>query len=150
MKTAFIGLGVMGYPMAGYLVKGGHDTVVYNRTTTRAQQWVAEFGGSSAATPREAAAGADIVFACVGNDDDVREVLLGDDGALAGLTAGATLVDHTTASAEIARESLSIATVIKALTRGVFMTGGRRCGYSGCPGSHGSRSRHTYEPAWLV
>ena len=104
MKTAFIGLGVMGYPMAGYLVKGGHDTVVYNRTTAKAQQWVAEFGGSSAATPRAAAAGADIVFACVGNDDDVREVLLGDDGALAGLTAGATLVDHTTASATIARE----------------------------------------------
>jgi 3-hydroxyisobutyrate dehydrogenase-like beta-hydroxyacid dehydrogenase len=104
MKTAFVGLGVMGYPMAGYLVKGGHDTVVYNRTAARADQWVGAYGGSSAATPREAATGADIVFCCVGNDDDVREVLLGDAGALEGLGEGAILVDHTTASATIARE----------------------------------------------
>ena len=104
MKTAFIGLGVMGYPMAGYLVKGGHDTVVYNRTAARAEQWAGEYGGSSAATPRAAASGADIVFCCVGNDDDVREVLLGDGGALAGMGEGAILVDHTTASATIARE----------------------------------------------
>ncbi len=104
MKTAFIGLGVMGYPMAGYLVKGGHDTVVCNRTAAKAAHWVAEYGGSHAATPREAAQGADIVFSCVGNDDDVRDVLLGDEGALAGLNEGAVLVDHTTASATIARE----------------------------------------------
>jgi 3-hydroxyisobutyrate dehydrogenase-like beta-hydroxyacid dehydrogenase len=104
MKTAFVGLGVMGYPMAGYLVKGGHDTVVCNRTVAKAEQWIEEYSGSLAATPREAAEGADIVFSCVGNDDDVREVLLGDEGALAGLGEGAILVDHTTASATIARE----------------------------------------------
>ena len=94
----------MGYPMAGYLAGAGHDTVVYNRTTEKAGQWVEQYGGRSAPTPREAAQGADIVFSCVGNDDDVREVLLGDDGVLAGIGDGAIIVDHTTASATIARE----------------------------------------------
>ncbi len=103
MKVAFIGLGVMGYPMAGYLAKAGHDVTVFNRTATKAGKWVAEFGGQSADTPRAAAAGAGFVFACVGNDDDVRAVLLGPDGALAGCAAGAVIVDHTTASAEVAR-----------------------------------------------
>lgn len=105
MKTAFIGLGVMGYPMAGHMVaKGNHDVTVYNRTTAKAQKWAEEHGGSFAETPREAAAGADVVCLCVGNDDDVRSVALGDDGVLAGMSEGAVLVDHTTASAHVARE----------------------------------------------
>jgi 3-hydroxyisobutyrate dehydrogenase len=102
--VAFLGLGVMGYPMAGHLARAGHRVTVYNRTPAKAQQWVAEYGGQSAATPRDAAQGADIVFACVGNDDDLRSVVLGEAGALAGMKAGAVFVDHTTASAEIARE----------------------------------------------
>ena len=104
MRVAFIGLGVMGYPMAGYLAKAGHDTVVYNRTADKARKWVTEFGGSSAPTPTEAATGADVVFVCVGNDDDVREVILGDAGALRGMAPDSIIVDHTTASAIIARE----------------------------------------------
>jgi len=104
MKTAFIGLGVMGYPMAGHLVKGGHEVTVYNRTTAKAQKWADEHGGSYAETPAEAAKGADVVCLCVGNDDDVRSVTFGDDGVLAGMSAGAVLVDHTTASAVVARE----------------------------------------------
>jgi len=90
--------------MAGYLAKAGHETVVYNRTAAKAERWVAEYGGASAPTPRQAAAGADIVFSCVGNDDDVREVLLGEDGVLEGIGEGGIIVDHTTASAKIARE----------------------------------------------
>jgi len=104
MRVAFVGLGVMGYPMAGYLAKAGHDTVVYNRTAAKASTWVAEFGGSSAPTPGEAADGTDVVFVCVGNDDDVREVILGETGVLGGMVAGGIIVDHTTASATIARE----------------------------------------------
>ncbi|MBI5495983.1 MAG: NAD(P)-dependent oxidoreductase [Deltaproteobacteria bacterium] len=104
-KVAFLGLGVMGYPMAGHLAKkGGHDVTVYNRTAAKAAKWVAEHGGRSAPTPRAAAAGAEFVCMCVGNDHDVREVALGPDGALAGMASGAVLVDHTTASATIARE----------------------------------------------
>ncbi|MVW73620.1 NAD(P)-dependent oxidoreductase [Bordetella sp. 15P40C-2] len=103
-KVAFLGLGVMGYPMAGHLAKAGHEVTVYNRTEAKAKAWAAEFGGSSAATPREAAVGAEIVFACVGNDDDLRSVVLGEDGAFAGMSAGAVFVDHTTASADVARE----------------------------------------------
>jgi 3-hydroxyisobutyrate dehydrogenase len=103
-EVAFLGLGVMGYPMAGHLKARGHDVVVYNRTAAKAQKWLAERGGASAPTPREAAAGRDIVFACVGNDDDLRSVTLGPDGAFAGMKPGAVFVDHTTASANVARE----------------------------------------------
>jgi 3-hydroxyisobutyrate dehydrogenase-like beta-hydroxyacid dehydrogenase len=104
-KLAFLGLGVMGYPMAGHLIKkGGHDVTVYNRSAAKAAQWVKEYGGRSAATPREAAAGCDLVAMCVGNDDDVRSVVYGDNGAIAGMKKGAILVDHTTASAIVARE----------------------------------------------
>lgn len=102
--VAFVGLGVMGYPMAGHLQTAGYQVRVYNRTAERAEQWCNQYGGTSRSTPREAAAGADVVFVCVGNDDDVRSVVLGADGALAGLAGGAVLVDHTTASAELARE----------------------------------------------
>ncbi len=104
MRTAFIGLGVMGYPMAGFLSKSGHDVVVYNRTTAKAEAWCREYKGSVALTPFEAARDTDVVFCCVGNDDDVREVLIGERGALQGLSEGAVVVDHTTASAELARE----------------------------------------------
>ena len=104
MRTAFVGLGVMGFPMAGFLAKAGYATTVYNRTSSKAEKWVAEHGGSSANTPRKAATGADIVFCCVGNDDDVRDVILGEDGVLNGVDEGAIIVDHTTASATIARE----------------------------------------------
>ena len=103
-KVAFLGLGVMGYPMAGHLARAGHAVTVYNRTPAKAQAWAAEFGGKLAATPREAAAGADFIFACVGNDDDLRSITLGADGAFAGMAPGAIFVDHTTASAEVARE----------------------------------------------
>jgi 3-hydroxyisobutyrate dehydrogenase len=102
--VAFLGLGVMGYPMAGHLAAAGHAVTVYNRSVAKSAQWVAEHGHQSAATPREAAVGADIVFACVGNDDDLRSVVLGAKGAFAGMKKGATFVDHTTASAEVARE----------------------------------------------
>ncbi len=108
--VAFIGLGVMGYPMAGHLAKAGHTTRVYNRTASKAEKWVEEFGGSAHATPREAASGAEFVFACVGNDDDLRSVVYGDDGILAGLSDGAIFVDHTTASADVAREVENAAT----------------------------------------
>lgn len=104
MKVAFLGLGVMGYPMAGHLTRAGHQVCVFNRTAAKALSWVSEFGGTSASTPAGAAQDADIVFCCVGNDDDVREVLLGDKGALAAMGAGTYLVDHTTASASLARE----------------------------------------------
>jgi len=104
-KVAFLGLGVMGYPMAGHLKKkGGHDVTVYNRSAAKAEQWAKEYGGRSAPTPREAAAGAEVVLMCVGNDNDIRSVVYGDQGALAGMKAGSVLVDHTTASADIARE----------------------------------------------
>jgi 3-hydroxyisobutyrate dehydrogenase-like beta-hydroxyacid dehydrogenase len=108
-KLAFLGLGVMGYPMAGHLLKkGGHDVTVYNRTPAKAQQWAKEYGGKSAPTPREAAKDCDFVMMCVGNDDDVRSVVYGpdgkDSGALAGMKRGAILVDHTTASATLAKE----------------------------------------------
>jgi 3-hydroxyisobutyrate dehydrogenase len=104
-KVAFLGLGVMGYPMAGHLKgKGGHEVTVYNRTAAKAERWVAQHGGRSAATPRQAAQGQDFVMTCVGNDNDLREVTLGPDGAFAGIGKGAVFIDHTTASAEIARE----------------------------------------------
>jgi 3-hydroxyisobutyrate dehydrogenase len=104
-KVAFLGLGVMGYPMAGHLkAKGGHDVTVYNRTAAKAEKWVAQYGGKSAKTPKQAAAGQDFVMCCVGNDNDLREVTLGPNGAFAGVGKGKVFVDHTTASAEIARE----------------------------------------------
>ena len=109
MKLAFLGLGVMGYPMAGHLQKAGHSVTVYNRNAEKSAKWVATYGGVSAATPREAAQGADSVMMCVGNDNDVRSVIYGADGALAGLAAGAVLVDHTTASADVAREAYAAA-----------------------------------------
>src|SRR5580658_7739364 len=103
-KVAFLGLGVMGYPMAGHLAAKGHTVTVYNRTAAKAEKWVAEHKGKSAKTPRSAAAGQEIVFCCVGNDDDLRGVVLGEDGAFAGMDKNTIFVDHTTASAEIARE----------------------------------------------
>lgn len=103
-QVAFLGLGVMGYPMAGHLARAGHKVTVYNRTAAKSAQWAAEYGGSTAATPREAATGASIVFCCVGNDDDLRQVVLGADGAFAGMAKGTIFVDHTTASAQVARE----------------------------------------------
>jgi 3-hydroxyisobutyrate dehydrogenase len=113
-KVAFLGLGVMGGPMAGHLKAAGHQVTVYNRTAAKAQAWVAQHGGAAAATPREAAEGADFVFACVGNDADLSSVVTGDDGAFAGMARGAVLVDHTTASADVARELHS-----KAVLRGL-------------------------------
>ena len=106
-KVAFLGLGVMGFPMAGHLAAKGHEVTVYNRTPAKAEAWVKQHGGRHAATPKEAAEGQEIVFACVGNDDDLRQVVLGDDGAFAGMRRGALFVDHTTASAEVARELAS-------------------------------------------
>lgn len=103
-KVAFIGLGVMGYPMAGHLANAGFQTRVYNRTSAKAEKWCQEYEGDFALTPREAAEGADFVFMCVGNDDDLRSVVYGDDGALAGCKDGSILIDHTTASANVARE----------------------------------------------
>ena len=103
-NVAFLGLGVMGYPMAGHLAAAGHKVTVYNRTPAKSAEWVKTHGGASAATPAAASAGADIVFACVGNDDDLRSITIGADGAFAGMKSGAIFVDHTTASAEVARE----------------------------------------------
>ena len=110
-NVAFIGLGVMGYPMAGHLSKAGYKTCVYNRTTAKAEQWCKDYTGGFATTPREAAANADFVFVCVGNDDDLRSVIYGDDGVLAGIKGDAILVDHTTASADVAREIADKASV---------------------------------------
>jgi len=109
MKVTFTGLGVMGYPMAGFLARAGHDVTVFNRTTSKAGAWQKEFGGSMAMSPRAAATGAEIVFCCVGNDDDVRQVILGADGVLAGATKGSVIVDHTTASARVACEVYQLA-----------------------------------------
>jgi 3-hydroxyisobutyrate dehydrogenase len=115
MRVAFLGLGVMGFPMAGHLrSRGGHEVTVFNRTTAKAEAWSKQYGGEAKRTPREAAKGAEIVFMCVGNDDDVRSIVYGDEGALAGMGKGAILVDHTTASAELARELFA-----KAKERGV-------------------------------
>ncbi|MGH7001326.1 MAG: NAD(P)-dependent oxidoreductase [Stellaceae bacterium] len=109
MKVAFLGLGVMGYPMAGHLAKNGHTVTVYNRTASRAEDWVKEYGGGLRPTPAEAATEADIVFACVGNDDDLRAVVTGAQGAFAGMQRGAIFADHTTASSAIARELYQLA-----------------------------------------
>lgn len=103
-KLAFLGLGVMGYPMAGHLARAGHDVTVYNRTRSKSEAWSHEYGGTTASTPRQAASGAEIVLACVGNDDDLRSVCLGEDGAFAGMTNGTLFVDHTTVSAAVTHE----------------------------------------------
>ena len=103
-RVAFIGLGVMGYPMAGHLASGGHEVTVYNRTAAKAEAWAKEHGGKAAPTPREAAEGADFVFCCVGNDDDLRSVTTGPDGAFHGMKSGTVFIDNTTASSEVARE----------------------------------------------
>jgi len=108
-KTAFIGLGVMGYPMAGHLKKAGHEVTVYNRKASKAEQWVQEFGGMKASTPEEAAKDADFVMACVGNDDDLREITCGTNGAFSGMKQGAVFIDHTTVSAKVTRELAEIA-----------------------------------------
>src|SRR4029450_7447932 len=113
MKLAFLGLGVMGYPMAGHLSRAGHDVTVFNRTPAKASKWTETFGGKSAPTPAAAARGAEMVLMCVGNDDDVRAVIVGADGALGGMAAGTILVDHTTASAQVAREMNAAAEVRK-------------------------------------
>src|SRR5258708_4858754 len=114
-KVAFLGLGVMGFPMAGHLVaKGGHEVTVFNRTPAKAKTWAEKFGGRTASTPAAAAEGQDFVMACVGNDDDLRAVTIGADGAFAAMKAGSIFVDHTTASAEVARE------LDKAATKGGF------------------------------
>ena len=109
MKVAFLGMGVMGFPMAGHLQKAGHSVTVYNRTAAKSAKWVETHGGKSAPTPKAAAQGQDIVFACVGNDDDLRGIATGPDGAFAGMGTGGLFVDHTTASAEIARELSTLA-----------------------------------------
>ena len=109
MKTAFLGLGVMGYPMAGHLARAGHEVAVYNRMTAKARAWVADYGGVCRDSPAAAAEGAEIVFACVGNDDDLRAIVAGPEGALAGMRRGAIFADHTTASADVARELAALA-----------------------------------------
>jgi len=111
-KVAWIGLGVMGYPMAGHLARAGHDVTVYNRTAEKFERWVKEYGGRAAPTPREAARDADFVLACVGNDEDLRQVTVGEDGAFHGMKEGAVFVDHTTASADVARELHAKATAM--------------------------------------
>ena len=108
-RLAFLGLGVMGYPMAGHLQSAGHEVTVYNRTTAKAESWVKQNGGAMATTPRAAVQGAEFVFACVGNDDDLRSVCLGDDGALDGMQGGSVFVDHTTVSAQVTRELFAVA-----------------------------------------
>jgi len=108
-KVAFLGLGVMGYPMAGHLAKTGHEVTVYNRTPAKAEKWITEHSGAMAATPHEAAAGADFVMSCVGNDDDLRAICTGEDGAFAGMENGAIFVDHTTVSSKVTRELYGLA-----------------------------------------
>lgn len=131
-KVAFIGLGNMGYPMAGHLVRAGYEVCVYNRSSEKAQKWVAEHGGRHAETPAQAAAGADVVCVCVGNDDDLRSVVLGEQGALAGMQAGAYLIDHTTASAEVARELSAVAAGQGVAVLDAPVSGGQAGAQNGC------------------
>jgi len=145
-KVSFLGLGVMGYPMAGHLVKAGHEVCVYNRTTAKAETWASEHGGSFAATPREAAQGAEFVMACVGNDDDLRAVCLGDDGALAGMEAGAIFVDHTTVSAKVTRELYAAADALQISFVDAPVSGGQAGAENGqlgvmCGGDQGAYDR---------
>jgi 3-hydroxyisobutyrate dehydrogenase len=124
-KVAFLGLGVMGFPMAGHLAAAGHEVTVYNRTAERAEAWVAKHGGRHAPTPAAAAKGNEFVFACVGNDNDLRSIVYGDNGALAGMGEGATFVDHTTASAEVAREIAAAAAKRKVAFLDAPVSGGQ-------------------------
>ena len=145
-KVSFLGLGVMGYPMAGHLVKAGHEVCVYNRTTAKAETWASEHGGSFAATPREAAQGAEFVMACVGNDDDLRAVCLGCDGALAGMEAGAIFVDHTTVSAKVTRELYAAADALQISFVDAPVSGGQAGAENGqlgvmCGGDQGAYDR---------
>ena len=124
-NTAFIGLGVMGYPMAGFLAKAGHNVTVYNRTTSKAEKWVKEYGGKLAMTPAEAAKNADFIFACVGNDDDLRSVTTSKDGAFSAMNSGAMFVDHTTASAKVARELSDAANKLDCTSLDAPVSGGQ-------------------------
>lgn len=145
-KVSFLGLGVMGYPMAGHLVKAGHDVCVYNRTTAKAEKWAKEHGGRFATTPREAAEGADFVMACVGNDDDLRAVCLGDDGALAGMSAGTIFVDHTTVSAKVTRDLYAASDAMQISFVDAPVSGGQAGAENGqlgvmCGGDEGAYAR---------
>ena len=124
-KITFIGLGVMGYPMAGFLAKAGHSVTVYNRTTSKAEKWVKEYGGKLALTPAEAAKNADFIFACVGNDDDLRSVTTGRDGAFSTMNSGAMFIDHTTASAKVARELSDAAKILGCTSLDAPVSGGQ-------------------------
>src|SRR5262249_3795239 len=130
-KVAFLGLGVMGFPMAGHLANAGHHVTVYNRTTSRAEAWLQKYKGHRADTPAAAAKDAAIVFSCVGNDDDLRSIVYGDKGALGGMSAGAILVDHTTASAEVAREVFAAAAKSKVDFLDAPVSGGQAGGENG-------------------
>lgn len=131
-RVAFIGLGNMGYPMAGHLARGGCQVCVYNRTAEKAQRWVGQYGGTSADTPAAAAQDADVVFVCVGNDDDVRSVVMGETGALAGMRSGSYLVDHTTASAELARELARLGSEQGVAVLDAPVSGGQPGAENGC------------------
>ncbi|WP_428463361.1 NAD(P)-dependent oxidoreductase [Photobacterium kagoshimensis] len=131
-KIAFIGLGTMGFPMAGHLANAGHDVTVYNRTTATAERWLTQYQGSHALTPAEAAQGAEFIFTCVGNDDDVRQVYTGENGILATVQAGAILIDNTTASAEVAREVAAAALTANTQFLDAPVSGGEAGAVNGC------------------
>jgi len=137
MRIAFIGLGVMGYPMAGHLAKNGYEVTVYNRTTARAEAWCQKYAGRAVQTPAEAARNAEIIFSCVGNDDDVREVLLGADGVLNSISSGSIIVDHTTSSATVAREV-------------ALAAGGKSAGFLDAPVSGGQAGAEKGQLAVMV
>jgi len=145
-KLAFLGLGVMGYPMAGHLQAAGHEVTVYNRTRAKAEDWVKQHGGDMGATPREASQGAEFVMACVGNDDDLRSVCLGDDGALAGMAGGSVFVDHTSVSARVTRELFAAADVGQISFVDAPVSGGQAGAENGalsimCGGDEGAYAR---------
>ena len=145
-KVTFLGLGVMGYPMAGHLAARGHEVTVYNRTFAKAEKWVAEHGGKAARTPREAAQGAEFVMACVGNDDDLRAVCTGDDGAFAGMAAGTVFVDHTTVSPAVTREMFAAANEVQVSFIDAPVSGGQAGAENGqlvimCGGDQGAYDR---------
>lgn len=145
-KVAFLGLGVMGYPMAGHLAKAGHEVTVYNRTAAKAEKWAEEFGGAAAATPREAADGVDFVMSCVGNDDDLRAVCLSETGAFAGMAAGGVFVDHTTVSAKVTRELYAAANEAQVSFVDAPISGGQAGAENGqlvvmCGGDQGAYDR---------